>query len=57
MEQISDKSANYEGFCSHMKEYKDNGIPIGMKDLIRLAKYYNCEIPHVIDGKFVFKTI
>lgn len=49
--------ADYEGFYEHLKEYEDNGIPTGMKDLIRLAKQYNCEIPKIVDGKLVFSTI
>jgi len=49
--------ADYEGFHDHLKEYEDNGIPTGMKDLIRLAKQYNCEIPKMLDGKLVFSTI
>jgi len=49
--------ADYEGFYDHLKEHEDNGIPTGMKDLIRLAKQYNCEIPKVVDGKLVFSTI
>ena len=49
--------ADYKGFHEHLKEYEDNGIPIGMKDLIRLAKQYNCEIPKLVDGKLVFSTI
>lgn len=49
--------ADYEGFYDHLKEYEDNGIPTGMKDLIRLAKQYNCEIPKIVDGKMVFSTI
>lgn len=50
-------SANYEGFYEHLKEYEDNGIPTGMKDLVRIAKQYNCEVPKVVDGKLVFDTI
>ena len=49
--------ADYEGFYDHLKEYEDNGIPTGMKDLIRLAKQYNCEIPKVVDGELVFNKI
>jgi len=49
--------ADYEGFHDHLKEYEDNGIPTGMKDLIRLAKQYNCEIPKVVDGELVFNKI
>jgi hypothetical protein len=50
-------SADYEGFHTHLKEYEENGIPTSFKDLVRLAKQYNCEIPKVVDGKLVFKTI
>lgn len=46
--------ADYEGFYEHLKEYEDNGIPTGMKDLIRLARQYNCEIPKLVNGKLVF---
>ena len=49
--------ADYEGFYEHLKEYEDNGIPTSVKDLIRLAKQYNCEIPKLVDGKLVFSTI
>ena len=49
--------ADYEGFHEHLKEYEDNGIPMGLKDFIRLAKQYNCEIPKVVNGKLVFSTI
>lgn len=50
-------SADYEGFYTHLKEYEENGIPTSFKDLVRLAKQYNCEIPKVVDGKLVFETI
>jgi hypothetical protein len=49
--------ADYEGFCVHLKEYEENGIPTSFKDLIRLAKQYNCEIPKIVDGELVFETI
>ncbi len=39
------KKPDYKGFCLHLREYNQKGIPVGMRDLIRLAKQYNCEIP------------
>jgi len=50
-------NADYRGFCTHLKEYEENGIPTSFKDLVRLAKQYNCEIAKVIDGKLVFETM
>jgi hypothetical protein len=38
--------SDYEGFCTHLEEYEEKGISVGFKDPIRLAKQYNCEIPH-----------
>lgn len=50
-------SADYEGFCMHIKEYNKLGIPIGRQDLIRLAIQYNCEILTIKNGEVVFKKI
>jgi hypothetical protein len=36
---------NYKAFIEHLTEYAYNGIPVGMSDLIRLAKKYNTPIP------------
>lgn len=48
---------DYEAFYEHVSEWEREGIPHGFKDLLRLAKKYNCEIPEVKDGKLIFKTI
>ncbi len=49
--------ADYEGFCLHIKEYEDKGIPTSFKDLLRLARQYNCEIPKIDGGELKFETI
>ena len=54
---MKDNTPNYEGFYEHVKEYDEISIPYGFRDLIRIAKLYNCEIPTLVDGKLVFKTI
>lgn len=41
---------NYKGFCEHLEEYENLGIPVGFNDLIRLAKQYNTEIPTLNSG-------
>lgn len=51
------EKADYKGFMEHFQELEDAGLPMGFKDLVKLAKQYNCEIPTVVDGKLVFKTI
>jgi len=56
-EEDASKKADYDKFYNHLKEYEILGMPTGLRDLVRLAKRYNCEIPKVVDGKFVFKTI
>jgi hypothetical protein len=48
---------DYEGFYKHMMEHDRFGIPHSWTDLVVLAKKYNCEIPEVVDGKLIFKTI
>jgi hypothetical protein len=45
MESVIIKEPDYEGFCLHMKEYEEHGIPTGMSDLLRLARRYNLPIP------------
>jgi hypothetical protein len=40
-----------------MMEHDRFGIPHSWTDLVVLAKKYNCEIPEVVDGKLIFKTI
>jgi len=49
--------ADYEGFYNHVKELEEQGIPKSFRDLIKLAKQYNCEIPKIVDGELVFETI
>jgi len=39
------KKHNYKLFCLHIKAYDKLGVAYGMKDLVRLAKKYNCPIP------------
>jgi hypothetical protein len=51
------KIPDYKGFCNHIKEYDELGIPISFADLKKLAKEYNCEIPKLINGKIKFDTI
>jgi hypothetical protein len=43
------KELDYKGFGEHLIEYEEKGIPIGMSDLIRLAKKYNTPIPIKFD--------
>ena len=39
------KKHNYKLFCLHIRAYDRLNIAYGMKDLVRLAKKYNCPIP------------
>lgn len=39
------EKADYKGFILHLRDYKKLGIPYGLNDLRRLARFYNCEIP------------
>lgn len=54
---MEEPKADYEGFCTHVKAYEEAGIPLGLKDLVRFAKQYNCEIPKIVNGELVFETI
>ena len=52
-----EKVPDYEGFKDHLDEFEKAGIPTSFKDLIRLAKIYNTEIPTIENNKLKFKTI
>lgn len=54
-----EQKPDYEGFKKHIEEYESNGIPTSFKDLIRLARIYNTEIPTLEKGTLTlkFKTI
>lgn len=36
---------DYEGFCTHMKEYDRAGAPVEEPDLIRIARLYDTPVP------------
>ena len=54
-----EKVPDHEGFKKHVEEYESKGIPTSFKDLIRLARIYNTEIPTLEKGTLTlkFKTI
>jgi len=54
---VANKIHDYNGFYENLKEWENQGLPYGFRDLIRLAVRYNCEIPTIKDGKLIFKTI
>jgi len=54
---IEELQGDYKAFHAHFSVYEANGIPVGLKDLVRVAKIYGCEVPKIVDGKVVFKTI
>lgn len=46
---------DYEGFCTHVDEWGEQGIPYGTKDLIKLARKYRTDVPQLVGKKLLFK--
>lgn len=44
------KKADYKGFGEHVAEYEEQGIPVGVSDLRRLARRYNTSIPKLSES-------
>jgi len=42
---IKNKKPDYEGFQYHVEAWEKEGMPYGFKDLLRIAKAYNCPLP------------
>lgn len=39
------KKPDYDGFQHHVEAWEEDGIPYGFRDLLRIAKAYNCPLP------------
>jgi hypothetical protein len=50
------RKPDYEGFQMHVEVWEKEGMPYGFKDLLRIAKAYNCPLPtRVQDGRLIFE--
>jgi len=50
------RKPDYEGFQMHVEVWEKEGMPYGFKDLLRIAKAYNCPLPiRAKDGKLIFE--
>lgn len=54
MKNNNKEKEDYKGFGEHLQDYESLSIPIGRKDLVRLAKQYNCKVPKMVNGELVF---
>lgn len=46
---------NYDGFIKHVETWDREGIPYGIRDLLRLAQNYRTPIPAIANGRLVYK--